>query len=136
MKDFLLVGLGGMTGSIFRYSISKFFTPTLYIIPVSTLLVNLIGCFIAGIIFKLTSNHFNDTFSNNILNFLVIGFCGGFTTFSAFSIESITLFNQGKFLLLISYIMVIHQLMIHSINSLIILMLNYLLLIKGHPLKS
>ena len=106
MKDFLLVGLGGMTGSIFRYSISKFFTPTLYIFPVSTLLVNLIGCFMAGIIFKLTSNHFNDTFSNNILNFLVIGFCGGFTTFSAFSIESITLFNQGKFLLLISYIMV------------------------------
>ena len=106
MKDFLLVGLGGMTGSIFRYSISKFFTPTLYIFPVGTLLVNLIGCFIAGIIFKLTSNHFNDTFSNNILNFLVIGFCGGFTTFSAFSIESITLFNQGKFLLLISYIMV------------------------------
>ena len=106
MKDFLLVGLGGMTGSIFRYSISKFFTPTLFTFPVGTLLVNLIGCFIAGIIFKITSNHFNDTFSNNILNFLVIGFCGGFTTFSAFSIESITLFNQSKFLLLISYIMV------------------------------
>ncbi len=105
MKDFLLVGLGGMTGSIFRYSISKFLTPTLFIFPVGTLLVNLIGCFIAGIIFKLTSNHLHDTFSNNILNFLVIGFCGGFTTFSAFSIESITLFNQGKFLLLISYIM-------------------------------
>ncbi len=105
MKDFLLVGLGGMTGSIFRYSISKFLTPTLFIFPVGTLLVNLIGCFIAGIIFKLTSNHLHDTFSNNILNFLVIGFCGGFTTFSAFSIESITLFNQRKFLLLISYIM-------------------------------
>ncbi|RPG64191.1 MAG: fluoride efflux transporter CrcB [Flammeovirgaceae bacterium TMED290] len=105
MKDFLLVGLGGMTGSIFRYSISKFFTQTLISFPIGTLLVNLIGCFFAGIIFKLTSNHFNDSFSNNLLNLLVIGFCGGFTTFSAFSIESITFFNQGKFLLLISYIM-------------------------------
>ena len=106
MKDFLLVGLGGMTGSILRYSISKFFTPTLIIFPIGTLLVNLIGCFFAGIIFKLTSNYFNDTFSNNLLNFLVIGFCGGFTTFSAFSIESITFFNHGKFLLLMSYIIV------------------------------
>ena len=106
MKDFFLVGLGGMVGSIFRYSISKLFTDTLISFPFGTLFVNLIGCFIAGIIFKLTSDHFNDTYSNNLVNLLVIGFCGGFTTFSAFSIESITFFNQGKFLLLMLYIIV------------------------------
>ncbi len=106
MKDFFLVGLGGMVGSIFRYSISKFFTDTLISFPFGTLFVNLIGCFIAGIIFKLTSDHFNNTYSNNLVNLLVIGFCGGFTTFSAFSIESITFFNQGKFLLLMLYIIV------------------------------
>ena len=106
MKDFFLVGLGGMVGSIFRYSISKFFTYTLISFPVGTLFVDLIGCFISGIIFKLTSNHFNDTYSNDLVNLLIIGFCGGFTTFSAFSIESITFFNQGKFLLLMLYIMV------------------------------
>ena len=75
MKDLLFVGIGGMTGSIIRYTISKFLSSTIISFPFGTLCINIIGCFIAGIIFKLTTNNMSEDLSNNLTNLIIIGFC-------------------------------------------------------------
>ena len=62
----------------------------------------MIGCFLVGILIKYSSIS-NKELSHLINNFLIIGFCGGFTTFSAFSADSINLLNESKYLLFLSY---------------------------------
>ena len=59
----------------------------------------MIGCFLAGILIKYSSVS-NKELSHLINNFLIIGFCGGFTTFSA---DSINLLNESKYFLFLSY---------------------------------
>ena len=62
----------------------------------------MIGCFLVGILIKYSSIS-NKELSHLINNFLIIGFCGGFTTFSAFSADSINLLNESKYFLFLSY---------------------------------
>lgn len=91
--EFVAVGLGGMIGSILRYSFTllfKLFDLTNF--PWATLTVNAIGCFIAGMGLGFLNER---GINNNLYLLLVTGFCGGFTTFSAFGIETVTLFRQG-----------------------------------------
>jgi len=104
MKDILFVGLGGMTGSILRYTLSKFLSSTHISFPFGTLIINVLGCLLAGMIFKLATNNMSEELSNNLMTLIIVGFCGGFTTFSAFSLEAIVLFKQEKFLLMGTYI--------------------------------
>ena len=104
MKDILFVGLGGMTGSILRYTLSKFLSSTQISFPFGTLIINVLGCLLAGMIFKLATNNMSEELSNNLMTLIIVGFCGGFTTFSAFSLEAIVLFKQEKFLLMGTYI--------------------------------
>jgi fluoride exporter len=102
-KVFYIVGLGGFLGSVSRYYTQLFFTrnfPTVF--PFGTFTVNVIGCFIIGIVYALFER-------GNILNedwrlFLATGLCGGFTTFSSFSHESINLIRDGEFFSLSIYI--------------------------------
>ena len=101
LKNFLLVFLGGGLGSVTRYVVSKidFFNATPI---VNTIIINVIGSFLIGLIlgFALKSESSN---SNYIL-FLTTGFCGGFTTFSAFSEESLKLLSDGSYYMFFSYI--------------------------------
>jgi CrcB protein len=95
IKIFTLIGLGGALGSIGRYLVaqyvqSRFMGSTF---PYGTLIVNITGCFLIGLIFGLLSK--SDILSEWKL-FLVTGICGGYTTFSAFSYESITLLRNGE----------------------------------------
>ncbi|MDD2635484.1 MAG: fluoride efflux transporter CrcB [Bacteroidales bacterium] len=102
-KQIILVGIGGGIGSILRFSISllsnKFFSIK---IPIPTLIVNVLGSFVIGLIFAYIQN--NNAETSNLKYLLVIGFCGGFTTFSAFAWENLQLFNSQNYSLALLYI--------------------------------
>jgi fluoride exporter len=89
----LLVGTGGLLGSVARYvtvrSISERI-PTIF--PYGTLTVNILGSFILGIVYGVALR--KTDMSENIKLFLGVGFCGGYTTFSSLAWESVALFNQ------------------------------------------
>lgn len=88
----LLVGIGGSLGSMLRYVSAKTIDARLNSsFPYGTLTVNLIGSFIIGLLFALVAKRTN---SENWNVFFGAGFCGGFTTFSAFALENMTLLNQ------------------------------------------
>jgi fluoride exporter len=95
MKQVLFVGLGGAAGSILRY-VTNVLTMRYYAasFPLATFIVNVTGCFIAGLIFGLISQETNE--AQNLKLLLITGFCGGFTTFSAFALENVRLMDSGN----------------------------------------
>lgn len=96
MNKVLLIGLGGAIGSVFRYLVS---TSTYKLVgrdfPYGTLSVNAIGSFVIGFLFILLLDRV-DGMADQLRSLLIIGFLGGFTTFSSFSIETINLIENGE----------------------------------------
>ena len=92
LKNILLVGLGGAAGSMLRYAFSVWFKHASF--PLATFLVNIIGSFIIGVVFAYSLR--SESFATNWRLFLAAGICGGFTTFSAFSLESLQLLQQQR----------------------------------------
>jgi fluoride exporter len=90
MYKIALVGLGGGMGSIFRFLLQRAFNASW---PYGTLSVNLAGCFLIGLLWGAAAK---DQLSDTWKLLLVSGFCGGFTTFSAFTQESVELLRQNK----------------------------------------
>jgi CrcB protein len=94
MTKIVLLLAGGATGTVTRYAVSglthRYFDGTF---PIGTLVVNLIGSFLIGLIWGLweTSN-----ISSNTRTFIFIGILGGFTTFSSYTIETLNLFRDGE----------------------------------------
>jgi len=99
-KTYLMVGLGGMCGSILRFYLGKISVPIQF--PLLTLLINILGAIIIGFIFELTLER-KITHNSTVL-FWQTGFCGGFTTFSTFSLDAVTLFFEGRLVLAFVYI--------------------------------
>lgn len=99
LKNFLLVGLGGGLGSMLRYGTSLLLNSKLF--PWATLAVNIAGSFIIGIVFALSIRQ--EPLPHNWKLFLAAGICGGFTTFSAFSLENMGLLQSGKYGMAIAY---------------------------------
>ena len=93
IRNFLLIGLGGALGSMLRYGTGILIGQRNF--PVATLLINIIGSFIIGIVMAYSLR--NEAFSANWKLFLATGICGGFTTFSAFTLENLQLLQNGKF---------------------------------------
>lgn len=102
MNTILAVGAGSFIGGVLRYLISQFIqlkSSTSF--PFGTLGVNILGCFLIGIVFTLSSR---GSISQEWKFFIATGILGGFTTFSAFASESLTLFREGQFGLAAAYI--------------------------------
>ena len=95
MKQVLLVFLGGGAGSVLRFLVSKNLNPVTGL-PLGTLLVNVLGSLFIGVILGLGLRQ--EMLSPNATLLLATGFCGGFTTFSAFSYENQALLKAGDYL--------------------------------------
>lgn len=96
LSHILWVGLGGFIGSVLRYGVSHLVQVNVTTtFPLGTLLINLAGCFLIGIILGFTMSHPGGISQSGKL-FLTTGICGGFTTFSAFSVETFSMLEKGE----------------------------------------
>ena len=94
MKIILAIGIGSCIGGICRYLLSQFIqNKFLSTFPFGTLGVNIIGCFLIGIVFGLSER---GNFTMEWRLFLATGLLGGFTTFSSFSNETVSLLRDGQ----------------------------------------
>ena len=93
-SNLLWVGLGGFAGSVLRYgtsvALSALCAERVGRFPWATLSVNVVGSFVIGLLLQ----HFETGTARHLLG--VVGFCGGFTTFSTFSLESVRLLRSGE----------------------------------------
>ena len=89
--NFVLIAFGGAAGSVLRYACSRWWNGPGF--PYGTLAVNIIGSFLIGLMFALFSKQADE--QKRLL--LITGFCGGFTTFSAFSLEGLQMLQQARF---------------------------------------
>ncbi len=93
MKELLFVGLGGAAGSMLRWAVGRWLNVDF---PWGTLAVNVVGCLVVGLLFGLIERGQLSSPAMRVL--LVAGFCGGFTTFSAFMGENLSMLRAGEFL--------------------------------------
>ncbi|MBP1640129.1 MAG: camphor resistance protein CrcB [Bacteroidetes bacterium] len=101
-KTILIVGSGGFIGSVARYYVSKLnLHIDFFSIPVGTLLVNVLGCFVIGFLTGIADKSAILTVEWRM--FLMVGICGGFTTFSSFANENLMLLHNGLMLSILLY---------------------------------
>jgi CrcB protein len=96
LRTILIVGTGGFIGSVMRYLVQYFVEKGLSsTFPYGTLIANVVGCFIIGIVFALAEK--GNLLSAEWRIFLAVGICGGFTTFSSFAYNNFTMLKEGSF---------------------------------------
>jgi CrcB protein len=101
-RTLLLIGTGGLLGSMARYLLTQFIQNKYFsTLPLGTLIVNISGCFLIGIFFGLAEK---GNINPDWRSFLTTGFCGGFTTFSTFTLEGNKLMQGGEFFYLSLYV--------------------------------
>ena len=101
MRGFILIFIGGGLGSVFRFLISKYLEISKGSFPWATLIANFIGCFLIGLLLGWGLK--NQNLRSDIFLFTTIGFCGGLTTFSTFSMENMLFLKSGDYFSFISY---------------------------------
>ena len=96
--SFLLVGAGGAIGSMLRYGVALI--PATKFFPYHTFIVNVVGSFVIGALLGLL---LKNNITNETWKFLATGVCGGFTTFSALSLEGVELLQQQRYGIFLLY---------------------------------
>lgn len=102
IKQIILVGLGGFIGSVARYFVSRLnLTVEFFAIPVGTLTVNVVGSLLIGFLTGIAQK--SPILTADLRLLLMVGLCGGFTTFSSFSNENLVLMHNGQYMSVILY---------------------------------
>ena len=95
MQKTILIGLAGLVGTLLRYWLSGFVARQYgETFPWGTMAVNLIGCFVTGVVFYLSEERF--LINPAVRTIVLIGLLGGFTTFSAYGLQTFTLLRDGQ----------------------------------------
>ncbi len=103
LKTIILIGVGSFFGGIFRFAMSQFVQAKfLSTFPFGTIGVNLLGCFLIGTVIGLSEK---GSINQEWRLFLATGILGGFTTFSAFSAETIAMLRDGQLVPAVAYIL-------------------------------
>lgn len=103
MIQVLWIALGGAIGAVLRYLMSAGINPLIPVnFPIGTLLVNILGCLIIGIVYAVLSE--TPSFQTMLKPFLVIGILGGFTTFSSYAIEMVQMVQLQQTMKALAYL--------------------------------
>jgi CrcB protein len=103
MNPYLLVGIGGALGAMARFGVGNAVGALRNGFPVSTFLINIVGSIAMGVLVGVLAKT-TPQYQNEIRLFVAVGIFGGFTTFSSFSLDAITLIERGDFLLATLYV--------------------------------
>jgi len=96
MRQLFIIGLGGFIGTIARFGVSKLNLCWHFLsIPMGTLTVNIVGSLVIGFLAGISGK--SEILSTDLRLFLMVGVCGGFTTFSSFTNENLMLMQNGQF---------------------------------------
>ncbi|MFC4740912.1 fluoride efflux transporter CrcB [Flavobacterium ponti] len=102
IKNLILVAIGGASGSVLRYLVHWIVSKKSYsTFPYQTFLVNIIGCLLIGLLVGYLYKYNTENESLKLL--LITGFCGGFTTFSAFGLENVNMIQNQNYQLALIY---------------------------------
>ena len=103
LKEIIAVFIGGGLGSVLRFLINKIEIISDNNFPYSTFISNFLGCLILGIVLGYFIK--NENTNSMLFVFLTVGICGGFTTFSSFSNESLQLIQNGEIFTFLAYLL-------------------------------